>query len=477
MKPNINELRETASAHDQGHLFTFWDELSDAQGSELLADVAQIDFDLIGHLTKGSNSPAQHGELNVDSVQAADVHPPQPADSEQEKQYLQAYEKGRQMLAEGKVAAMVVAGGQGTRLGFDAPKGTFPIAPISNKTLFQLFAEAILATRRRYHCSLPWLIMTSAATDQATRSFFEQNDFFGLDRSTVHFFSQGAMPAVGSDGRIILSQKHRVALSPDGHGGSIKALHQSGLLQRLINEGVETISYFQVDNPLVSPADPLFLGLHALSGSEMSSLAVPKTDDFEKVGNFAVVDGAVQVIEYSDLPRELALARTADDQRLLNAGSIAVHLLDTIFLSRLTAGDSGIQLPWHRAHKKVPFVDLGSGRRIEPPQPNATKFELFVFDALPLARNPLILEQPRGACFSPVKNAEGVDSAESARRHMIERAADWLERCGVSVPRDDQDHPTATIEISPLRALSVEHLGESLDRDLKIKPGDQIYLE
>lgn len=476
MKPDITELTRKTQAHNQRHLLAFWDQLDDGQRNQLAADIEAVDFDLLDSVIAGK-STAQTAALTTDHVQPPDTHPATPADPQQKALYEKARKRGQELIASGKVAAMVVAGGQGTRLGFDAPKGAFPIGPVSGKTLFEIFAESILATRRRYDCNLPWLVMTSDATDRETRAFFAEHNYFNLGEDTVHFFCQAMMPAVDDQGRILLADKHRVALSPNGHGGSLKALADSGLLGRLIDGGVEIISYFQVDNPLVSPADPLFVGLHDLIGSQMSSIAVSKTGDFEKVGIFAKIDGVMQVIEYSDLPDELATARAGDGSRLLDAGSIAIHLLSTKFVSDLTSGEDRLRLPWHRAKKKVPHVDIETGQPIEPESPNATKFELFVFDALPLAESPLLLMQPRQDCFSPVKNATGVDSADSAKRDMIARAARWLESTGVKIPRDANGQPAAKIEVSPLRALDAEQLAEQRLSIDAIQPGDSVYID
>ncbi|MCA9250792.1 MAG: UTP--glucose-1-phosphate uridylyltransferase, partial [Phycisphaerales bacterium] len=359
---------------------------------------------------------------------------------------------------------------------FDAPKGTFSISPIKNKTLFQLFAENIQNVDRTFGCKMPWYVMTSSATDAPTRTFFDEHGYFGLDRDDVYFFEQGVMPAVDDAGKIILTEPHRVALSPNGHGGSLLALRDKGVLDDAKRRGVEIISYFQVDNPLVSPADPLFIGLHQHAGSQMSSIAVPKADDLEKVGNFVSIDGKIQIIEYSDLPDSLAHARNPDGSRKLNAGSVAIHLINRTYVEDLTGG-TGVSLPWHRARKKVEYYDASASTTVQPDAPNATKFEMFIFDAVPLASQSIILEQLREDCFSPVKNAEGVDSPATSRRDMVRRAAKWLEACGVNVPRDANQEPQATIEISPLRAINAKQLCASLDASQEINPNDELYLD
>ncbi|NOX59653.1 MAG: UDPGP type 1 family protein, partial [Planctomycetes bacterium] len=408
---DYDRLRKTASDFGQDHLFQYWEGLSGEQRTLLLNDIERIDFATVKRLVSTGDSAVP--EIDPSKIEAPSVYPSVPSEPES-KQYTEAIQAGRSLLSQGKVGAMVVAGGQGTRLGFDGPKGTFRISPIQNKTLFQLFAEGIRNINREFGCQMPWYIMTSAATDAPTRSFFEENGFFGLDQQDVFFFQQGVMPAVDQHGKILLADRHQVALSPNGHGGSLVAMRNEGVLDDAKRRGVEIISYFQVDNPLVSPADTLFIGLHHLCESQVSSIAVPKADDLEKVGNFVSIEGRLGIIEYSDLPDDLAHARNADGSRKLNAGNVAIHLIDRTYVERLT-GDDELNLPWHLARKKVAFMDPDRGCVIQPESPNATKFEMFIFDAIPLATKSIVLEMPRSDCFSPVKNAEGVDSAETAR--------------------------------------------------------------
>jgi UDP-N-acetylglucosamine/UDP-N-acetylgalactosamine diphosphorylase len=471
---DFEALRTLATRHGQGHLFTFWNKLDARQRGELLTDVAQIDFDAVARLIPTHVRAAPRTELAA-APEPAEAWPAQP-DAPRRPRYEAARTLGRKLVAEGKVAAMIVAGGQGTRLGFDRPKGEFAISPVRNKPLFQLFAESILAAGRRFGGSIPWYIMTGPTTDQPTRQYFAEHAYFGFRPEDVFFFCQGVMPAIDREGRILLDQPHRVALSPNGHGGCLLALATSGALDDLRRRGIEVISYFQVDNPLVAPVDPLFLGLHALTDAEMSAVAVPKADDLERVGNFARVNGRTCVIEYSDLPAELAHARNPDGTRKFDDGSIAVHAFARTFLERLTQGEGSIALPWHRAEKKVEYVDLTTGQRLAPERPNAIKLELFVFDALPLAARTLVLRQERAECFSPVKNADGVDSPATARRDMSRRAARWLEAGGVGIPRKADGEPDGVFEISPAFALDAEHLQTVLRTPPIITPGGSFYL-
>lgn len=446
----FDELKARLAAIGQDHVFRFWSDLNEGHRQQLLADLALINLDELPGLSRLAAAGDAHHTIPND-LEAAPV-------ARREEIGADAVKRGRALLAAGKVAAFTVAGGQGTRLGFTGPKGCFPISPVRGKTLFQLFAESIVATGRRYGAPVRWYIMTSPANHAETTSFFANHAFFGLPPEDVVFFQQGVMPAFDRSGKILLEQPHRIALSPDGHGGSLRALAESGALADMKRRCVEHLSYFQVDNPLVHCLDPVFVGLHDLRGSEMTSKSVPKVDDLERVGNFAVRGGQVHVIEYSDFPEQLARLKNADGTRKFDAANIAVHVLSRRFIERLTADRAAFALPWHRALKKVPFIDLENGRRVEPAEPNAVKLEAFVFDALPLAANAVVMETSRAEEFSPVKNPSGVDSVETAKRDMSRRAARWIMAAGHSIPRRPDGSPDGTFEVSPLLALDESEL-------------------
>jgi UDP-N-acetylglucosamine/UDP-N-acetylgalactosamine diphosphorylase len=319
--------------------------------------------------------------------------------------------------------------------------------------------------------------MTSHANHAATEAFFAEHGWFGLDRGRVHFFRQGRMPTVDFAGKIMLESPAAIAMSPDGHGGSLRALQRSGALDLMRGEGVDTISYFQVDNPLVRSIDPAFIGWHRLRGSEMSSKMVPKAYPEEKLGHFCTQRGRLVVIEYSDLP--LTLQREVDavtGQLRYLAGSIAIHIIDREFARRMAVGGEGATLPFHRADKKIPTIDA-SGTPVKPDRPNGVKFELFVFDALPFARQPVVIETRRADDFSPVKNAEGVDSPQTARADQLRQFARWLAANGATVETDATGLPRATVEVGPLFGYDEDSFGDSWRR-LVAKPAvvDGLYL-
>ncbi len=443
----------------QGHVFTFFDELSADEQAGLIGQAGQIDLKEIDALVSELiQSKGEGNEAIADELEPADFIPlPEKGDP---ALWEEAFEKGESALRTGRVAAFTVAGGQGTRLGYDGPKGTFGVTPVLKASLFQVFAEKILASTRLYGRPIPWYIMTSIINHEATVEFFEENDYFGLDPEKVHFFSQGLMPAVDADGKILLADKANIALSPDGHGGALRALVRSGAIREMEADGIDVISYFQVDNPLVRCIDPAFIGFHIMTDSELSSKMVPKAYAEEKVGVFCQRNGEALVVEYSDLPDKLATEVDESGDLRFRAGSIAIHIFSRAFVHRLGSGkDETAKLPFHLAHKKVPYLDANGGMQT-PDEPNAYKFEMFVFDALPFAANPTIIETAREDDFSPVKNAEGVDSARTCRDDQLRQFARWAAAAGITLTTDESGLPDISFEVSPLFADNAERFVE-----------------
>ncbi len=470
---DIKKIRDMLQRHGQSHLLRFCDDLSTDRRQSLVEQIASIDFDQLDELI--DKYVWRKGPVDLpQDICPPEIVPARPPGEAEAARLADAHKCGEELIAAGKVAAFVVAGGQGTRLGIEGPKGCFEATPVRRKPLFHVFAEQILAASRRGGKAVPWYIMTSPDNDIATRAFFRRHNNFGLDEKDIFFLVQGTMPAVDFDGKVLLAGKGKPALSPDGHGGSLAALRNSGALDDMAGRGIEYISYFQVDNPLVRCVDPVFLGLHAAAEAQMSAKCLPKRSPTEKLGNFCVVDGKVTVIEYSDLPEELATATTDDGHLRFSAGSIAIHILSRSFVERLTAGGR-CELPWHRAEKKVPYVDSG-GNIVQPDEPNAVKLEMFVFDAMPLAEKTVIFETVRSQEFSPIKNATGDDSPAGSLHDQVRRAAGWLERAGVTVPRDADGQVAAAIEISPLFADSADELAAGVDPKLTITAGSSLYL-
>jgi len=479
--PETQSIHEKLEAAGQAHLLRFEDALTDQQRRSLYEQIEEIDFDHLPALIERYVKSERHAELPKD-LEPADYYPRDPASEVKPWDPAKARAAGDELLGAGRVACFTVAGGQGSRLGFDGPKGCFPAGAVTGKTLFQIFAEGILAHSRAHGVRIPWYIMTSPLNHDATVAFFKEHNSFGLDPADVMFFNQGTMPSMDKDtGRVLLAEKGTIASNPDGHGGAIKALHASGATADMKNRGVEHLSYWQVDNPHINVLDPVFIGLHAGaddSSAEMSSKMLPKAEPKEKVGVFCQSGGAgggrTMIVEYSDLPDRLAEETNADGSLRYIAGSPAIHCLGVAFIDKV-ATDPAFALPYHRAVKKVPHVDLETGEKVEPAEPNAVKLERFIFDAIPLAKESIVLETDRVEEFAPVKNKEGVDSIVTSKRLQTERAARWLEAAGVEIPRKPDGSPDCTLEISPLTATSPADLLEKKDElPAKIEAGSSV---
>jgi UDP-N-acetylglucosamine/UDP-N-acetylgalactosamine diphosphorylase len=467
-----NKIHKILKGHNQKHVLSFWSGLDDGQKASLLDQVEALDLSAVDSWARDYVTRAAPTPIPT-RIEPAPAYSVVPTTAQMKKKYEKAREKGRQLISSGKVAALVVAGGQGTRLGYDGPKGNFPISPVKGKTLFRIFAEQIAAASKKYRVKLPWYIMTSPLNRQATEEIFERNEWFGLPREDIFIFQQGTMPNFAFDGKILLEDKCTLSQSPNGHGGTIKAIGDSGALADMHRRGVELISYFQVDNPLINIFDPLFIGLHAVDGAQMSSKCLIKAGPKERIGAFCIGDGKVTVIEYSDLTDEQAEMRNPDGSLVFGLGSIAIHIISVTFVEKLCNGE--LSLPFHRAVKKIAHIDA-KGVKVEPEKPNGVKLEMFIFDALPLAKNSVILETLRSEEFAPVKNKTGSDSPDVTRMMMTERAAAWLEQAGVKVPRKAGGAVDAVIEMSPSFALEPADVKVKIHKIKKMKAGDRMYL-
>jgi UDP-N-acetylglucosamine/UDP-N-acetylgalactosamine diphosphorylase len=443
-----NKLRSELEEFGQLHLIAFRDRLTDIQRNRLDNQLRSIDYAQIAKLYRGHDESPDWGEL------AKHAAPPPAIELGQttSEATAAARKRGEDALRSGKVAMILVAGGQGTRLGFDLPKGMFRIGPLSGRTLFEMHVDRLRAMMKRYHVSIPLYIMTSPATDSKTRMFFSENDGFGLGSDQLQIFCQGTMPAIDeATGKILLSAPDEVALSPDGHGGMLQALSTCGCLEDAADRGIEHFFYGQVDNPLVEICDPVLVGHHLVAQSDMTTQVVRKQTPLERVGNVVSIDGRVQIIEYSDLPESIAKQTHADGTLKLWAGNIAVHVFRLRFLERVQRSAKGIS--FHRARKAVPFIDQ-SGKRVEPKSPNAIKFERFIFDLLPMADNALVSEGEASRVFAPVKNADGAatDTPTATRKAISKLHRSWLEDAGATVEDD------VIVEIHPNWALDADEV-------------------
>lgn len=427
----IEDLKRHFAACGQEHVWAFWDRL-DARGRATLETQTRRLAPQLPELVAAERAArGASGRPAERRIEPAEVIP-LPGRGADAGRFAAARERGESLLRQGKLAAFVVAGGQGTRLGFEGPKGCFPIGPVSTRTLFEIQAQKIRGLARRAGVRVPWYVMTSDATDGPTREAFEQASHFGIDPPDVRMFRQGMVPAFSFEGRMLLERPDRIFESPNGHGGSLTALESSGALDDMERRGIDTIFYYQVDNPLVRIGDPAYLGFHAEAGAEMSCKVVRKTDPAEKVGVVARVEERIGVVEYTELQDEQRFQRDASGELVFWAGNVAIHLLSTAFVRRVAA-DAASLLPFHISAKKIPALDP-EGRPTSPQEPNGNKLERFVFDALPAADRVCVVETSAPEEFAPVKNARGADSPESSRRALTAQYRRWLEAAGLELP-------------------------------------------
>jgi len=430
---DVTSLRETLATYGQQHLLDFWDQLSDDQKQHLYQDLTSIDFEEVSRIFK--ESVLSPGVVFDDSfleplpqeVRESDVH----LDPETRRKY---QNEGLRQIATGSVAALLLAGGQGTRLGVKYPKGMYDVGLPSHKSLFQLQAERLLRLQTLAgeltgnECYIPWYIMISEQTKEHTEEFFEKNKYFGLRKKDIFIFEQSTLPCFTREGRIILDDKHKVARAPDGNGGLYQALKEGHVLEDMELRGVKYVHVYCVDNILVKMADPTFVGFCVSRGAEAGAKVVEKVTPTEAVGIICKVRGAFQVVEYSEITPSIAEATIPDGRLTFNAGSICNHFFSIPFLQRVCDGH---RLKHHVAHKKVPFVD-SSGNRIEPSEANGIKLEKFVFDVFPLTRKFVVWEVAREHEFSPLKNGPGAkkDTADTARWSLYSFHRELIEKAG-----------------------------------------------
>jgi len=457
--PGYEESIQRVYENKQDQVFAHWQQLDDTQRKKLLTDLTAVNFEqCAAQFSEASSNTA----VEVQGFGPADFirRPGRGGDA---AAFKQARDTGLAHLRAGKLCAFVVAGGQGSRLGYDGPKGAFQISPVRNKSLFQIHTEKLLKYSRKYGVELPFFIMTSQANHEATVEHFKQHAWFGMNPDNIRFFPQNMIPSLDTAGKLVLDGPDSLFRNLDGHGGSLTALQSSGALAEMKKRGIETISYFQVDNPTVAIIDPEFIGFHLQGAAEVSTKVLTKAFAEEKVGNLVRFDdGRTGVVEYSDLSPELACSTNSDGSLRFQAGSIGIHLFQRDFVERL-GGSSQFALPFHVARKKIKAWTPEGTSEID-----AFKFEKFVFDALPLASATVSLEVLREDEFAPVKNRDGLDSIESSRQLMMDQHRRWLNERGIEIP------PTVrTIEISPLLAVEAA----DLPAELRIPAEANIYLD
>ena len=399
---NFNEAKAKLEALGQSHLLRWYDELGDMEQEALLAQIDALDPSLLEVFAKyGADGEAQRGKLEpLGALTIGEIE-------ENRERFETA---GLEAIRQGKIGAVLLAGGMGTRLGFDKPKGMYNIGKTHPLYIFECLIRNLMEVVDKAGTFVPLFIMTSEKNDEDTREFFEEQKYFGYNPEYVHFFVQDMAPAVDPDGKILLEEKGRIATSPNGNGGWFSSMAKAGLLGFLQREGIEWLNIFAVDNVLQRIADPCFVGATLLSGSESGAKVVAKADPQERVGVLCLEDGAPSIVEYYEMTEEMITRREPDGRLSYNFGVILNYLFRTDRLTELL----GSSLQTHVVNKNVPFIDE-TGSLVKPTEPNAYKFETLVLDMVHQQRSCLSYEVERDKEFAPIKNPDGVDSVVSAQ--------------------------------------------------------------
>ena len=391
----VNLLEEKG----QSHVMRGFDDLTEEQQKGLLAQIEAVDWKVIELAGKQSKIPL--GELSP--LGAVEV-------SEIEKREGEFREAGLTAIREGKVAALLLAGGMGTRLGLDKPKGELNVGINRTLYIFQCLINNLMDVTREAGATVPLYIMTSEKNNDETIRFFEEHDYFGYPKEDVAFFVQEMAAAVDYDGKLLLEAPGRLATSPNGNGGWFSSLVKAGLLSDIHQRGVEWINIFAVDNVLQRIADLLFIGATILNGKVSGSKVVRKVDAYEKMGVLCLEDGRPSVVEYYEMSKDMAESTDEAGNLRYAFGVILNYLFRVDKLEEIVERE----LPVHVVEKKIPYL-AEDGTLVKPEEPNGYKFETLVVDMIRMMDNNLPFEVVREREFAPIKNLHGVDSLDSAR--------------------------------------------------------------
>ncbi|KAK6539544.1 UDP-N-acetylglucosamine pyrophosphorylase [Orbilia ellipsospora] len=467
----VDGLKQKYASAGQDHVFNFYDSLSASDKLTLYNQLSDIDPVRTSKLAQEALNPIKPTDTKEPEITPLPTIACASTLDSTEADLTKYYNEGLDLIAANKVGVVLMAGGQGTRLGSSDPKGCYDIGLPSHKSLFQIQAERIsrvqtLAEQRAgvkpgvNVAQIPWYIMTSGPTRKPTEEYFAKHDYFGLEKSQVVFFEQGVLPCISNDGKIILESKSKVAVAPDGNGGIYAALDKSGVLTDLSKRGIEHVHAYCVDNCLVKVADPVFIGFSALKKVSIATKVVRKRNAKEPVGLIILKNGKPDVVEYSEISKEMTEEMDSENSELLKfrAANIVNHYYSVEFLK--TIPEWCQNLPHHIARKKIPYLDAESGEQVKPEKPNGIKLEQFVFDVFPLIQLDKFacLEVAREDEFSPLKNARGAgeDDPDTSKRDIMAQGKKWVVKAGGQIVSESMD--ADGIEVSPLLSYGGEGL-------------------
>ena len=405
MEEKLLATKEILKKYGQEHLLSNYEKLSNEDKNRLLNDILTIDFGEISKLYEQTKHKIKFENCKIEPIEHVDK-------AKLSNEEIQKYsEIGIEQIKKGKLAAVTMAGGQGTRLGHNGPKGTFDLGLDSHKSIFEILCDTLKLARKKYGVVVPWYIMTSDENNDETVEFFEKNNYFDYPKEAVKFFIQGEMPMINTEGKILLNEEGLIKQAGAGHGAIFEAMRKNGIIYEMQNKGIEWVFIGGVDNVLVKMVDPVLIGLSIERNVLAAGKSVVKANPHEKVGVFCKKDRKPSVIEYSEISNELAEAVDEKGELLFGESHILCNQFNIKILEELAKN----KLPYHVAFKKATYMDE-KGNIISPTEPNAYKFEAFIFDAFSSIPEMLVMRVKREEEFAPVKNAEGVDSPETARK-------------------------------------------------------------
>lgn len=397
---DLSQIKQKLENYGQTHLLQYYDSLTVQEQKNLCRQIESIDFSLL-ELCKEGVKEAEKGRIApIDALTLEEI----------EKNKDTYYEAGVKLLRQGKVGAVLLAGGQGTRLGFDKPKGTFRIGVNRDLYIFQCLIQNLMDVTKQINLWVPLMIMTSDKNHTDTVEFFQKHDFFGYPKEYVFFFQQEMAPSVDYQGKILMERKDALSMSPNGNGGWFSSLMNSGVLAQVKKMGVEWLNIFSVDNVLQKIADPCFIGATLLSGNAGGSKVVAKAFPQERVGVMCLEDGKPSIVEYYELSEQMRYEKKKNGEYAYHYGVILNYLFKIADLEKILKD----KMPLHIVEKKIPFLDE-KGKLVKPEEPNGYKFETLILDMIHMLDNCLAYEVEREKEFAPVKNKEGVDSVDTAR--------------------------------------------------------------
>ena len=402
MSEKLEITKQILKKYHQEHLLNFYEELSKEEQESLLNQLLEIDFKTMQELYEGTKKSMTVSNDKIEPIEYIDKE-------KMSKEQKEQYEKiGEEIITSGKYAVATMAGGQGTRLGHSGPKGTYYL--VNNKSLFEIFYDELNKANQKYNVTIPWYIMTSRENNKETIEFFEKNNYFGYNKEYIKFFSQGELPTINKEGKILLAEKGFVKEVADGNGGIFSSMNKNGIIDDMIEKQVEWLFIGAIDNALLKMVDPLLVGIAHSSGVLAAAKSLVKCSPTEKVGVFCKKNNQPSVIEYTELPEEMANLRDENGELVYGESHIMCNMFHVDVLKSI--GER--KLPYHQAFKKINYINE-KGEKVEASEPNAYKFESFIFDAFETIPELKILRVKREEEFAPVKNATGVDSPETAR--------------------------------------------------------------